>query len=198
MGNSKLKYVYGLAALVGFLLPMKLYSQTLILNGQINSTSKLELTAPTAGDNPLNLNLFNSATPDYETNTSQSVSYKWPYKPLQSDDPNARLSGNISVSTDINYDQIPSCFVWTIEATVPSSLLGNYGSSPNPSVITLGPTKQIIVASIWSTYSWVWLGSNSNRTANLTQKLLLTSSFADIHPTTNSDFITVRVSYEFY
>jgi len=189
-----MKYLKIVVFLSGILWFTNAFSQTLSLSGKINTSNELVVSTATAGANPLNLNLFNTASGNL-SNTSQSLSYKWPYRPLQSDDPEARILGNITVKTDIAYDQIPTCFEWKIEAAVSSSLLGNYGASTGE--ITLSPTKTTIVRGVWSTYSWVWLGTNSNRTANLTQSLSL-SSFADLYPTTNSDYITVRVSYEFY
>lgn len=173
--------------LVFIALPFFLVAQnnpTFALNGNINGSHELSFSASTAGENPAKLNLFN--TNNNTSNTSMSLTYKWPFLGNQGDE-GTYLYGKISVSSSL---ALPSGLRWTINTTVPSAT----GRGTSTGIQTLEVAQKNLVTGIWSTGSFLVIFVPTNVTASLTQILSVTN-FADIHPTPNGAFQTFTVTF---
>lgn len=179
-----------LICVVFLLFPLILSAQnnpTFTLSGTINNTNNFSVSATTAGQNPVNLSLFNVNS---NQNTRMSLKYKWPFLGTWGEE-DTYLNGAITV---ISSQSIPSGLLWTIRAAEVSSRYGQTGTSTGDQ--TLGTTKTTLLGGIWSTSTgWLPFWGASTITSTLTQ-VLSVSNFADIHPTPNGNFQTFVLTFE--
>ncbi|OPZ99827.1 MAG: hypothetical protein BWY72_00153 [Bacteroidetes bacterium ADurb.Bin416] len=173
-----------------FIIPLSVLSQnnpSFSLNGTINSTNNLALSATTAGQNPVDLSLFNTSS---GANTKMSMRYKWPFLGTWGEE-DTYLNGAISV---VSSEDIPTGLLWTIRASEVSSTYGQTGTSTGNQ--TVGTQRKILMGSIWSTSTgWLPFWGASTVTSTLTQILSVTN-FADIHPTPNGNYQTFVLTFE--
>lgn len=178
---------FSLAFLV-CLLPLIVLGQSFSFYDKINTYNRMEFSASTAGENPVNLSLFN--TNSGTDNVSQYVKYKWPFLGTEYQE-QTYLYADITVYSSI---PVPSGLQWNIKATATSS--GNYGTSTD--FQALSTTTITLIDNIWSTApsGWlVWVSFLAANISNTLTQVLSVTNFADIHPTPNGAYQTITLYY---